>query len=261
MQRTNVLSLDRPTIVLVHGALTDASVWSDVMLRLQGEGHTVCAPALPMRSLAGDAEYLAALLERIVGDVVLVGHSYAGAVISHPAVADTGVVKALIFIAAFQPDEGEAAGDLNEMFPGSELTPETLEVAPNPLGGDDLTLRPDRFAHVYAADLERGHAAVLASSQRPIDPAALGEPLPGQPGWRTIRSWALVSTADRSLPPAILRFMAERASSDTVEVDAAHAVPLSQPGAVSALIAKAARTTSTRSRLITDDSNSLEAHQ
>jgi pimeloyl-ACP methyl ester carboxylesterase len=169
-----------------------------------------------------------------------VGHSYAGAVISHPAVVASGAVRALVYVAAFQPDEGESAGELNEKFPGTLLVPENLAVAANPLGGDDLTLLPERFAEVYAADVEPAQAAVMAASQRPIEPAALGEPVAGLPAWRTLPSWAVVSTRDRSLPPAILRFMAERAGSRIVEVEASHAVPVSRPEAVTEVIIEAA---------------------
>jgi pimeloyl-ACP methyl ester carboxylesterase len=242
MERTNVTST--PVIVLVHGALTDASVWREVARRLQSAGYEVIAPALPMRSLEQDARYLAAILGRIVDPVVLVGHSYAGAVISHPEVAAAGNAAALVYVAAFQPDAGESAGELNAKFPGSMLTPDNLAVSPNPLGGDDLTLKPERFAEVYAADVEPGLAAVLAASQRPMDPAALGERLAGEPAWRSIRSWALVSTRDRSLPPEILRFMAERAGSRVVEVESSHAVPVSRPVEVADLILEAARAVS-----------------
>lgn len=240
VKRTNVLSTaSEPTIVLVHGALTDASAWVGVATRLQAAGHAVVAPALPLRDLDGDAAYLAAQIERLGGPIVLVGHSWGGAVISHPAIAATGVVEALVFVAAFQPDEGEAAGALNEKFPGTLLVAENLAVAPNPLGGDDLTLRPERFAEVYAADVEPGRAAVLAVSQRPIEPAALGAPLSGPPSWRSVPSWAVVTTDDRSLTPAILRFMADRAGSSTVEVGASHAVPVSRPDVVAGVIAEA----------------------
>jgi pimeloyl-ACP methyl ester carboxylesterase len=244
MRRTNVLSTIDPTVVLVHGALTDASVWNAVTRRLHAGRATVLAPALPMRSLAQDAAYLAGIVGNIPGPVVLAGHSYAGAVISHPAIAACGNVTALVYVAAFQPDAGESAGGLNAKFPGSLLTPGNLRIVPNPLGGEDLTLRPERFAEVYAADLDPAHAAVMAASQRPIEPAALGEQLPGEPAWRTLPSWALVSTRDLSLPPAILRFMAGRAGSRTVEVESSHAAPVSQPAAVTDLILEAIRTVS-----------------
>lgn len=236
MGRTNVLSTSDLDIVLVHGELTDASVWHDVARRLLADGHRVTAPALPLRGLTEDATYLAGMIGRGERPVVLVGHSYAGAVISHPAIATTGRVAALVYVAAFQPDAGETAGELNERFPGTLLTPDNLLVTPNPLGGNDLTLRPDRFAEVYAADLDPALAGVLAVSQRPVEPAALGEQLPGEPAWRTIPSWALVSTRDHSLPPEILRYMAKRAGSHIVEVESSHAVPLSRPDAVTELV-------------------------
>jgi pimeloyl-ACP methyl ester carboxylesterase len=173
--------------------------------------------------------------------VVLAAHSWAGAVISHPAIAACGNVTALVYVAAFQPDAGESAGALNAKFPGTLLIPDNLNIAPNPLGGEDLTLRSERFAEVYAADLDPAHAAVMAASQRPIEPAALGEALPGEPACRALPSWALVSTRGLSLPPAILRFMAERAGSRVVEVESSHAAPVAQPTAVTNLILEAHR--------------------
>ncbi len=228
-----------PTIVLVHGAFTDASVWNGVTQRLQLSGADVLAPALPMRGLESDATYLAGVLNGVTRPVVLVAHSYAGAVISHPRIAPAADIRQLVYVAAFQPDQGEAASELNAKFPGSLLTPESLHVQPNQLGGDDLTMRPERFAEVYGADIEPEDAAVMAVSQRPINPAALGETLPGSPTWGTIPSRALITTADRSLPPAILRFMAERAGSITREVRASHAVPVSRPDTVTELIQEA----------------------
>jgi pimeloyl-ACP methyl ester carboxylesterase len=242
MSRTNVTSTS--TIVLVHGALTDASVWREVARRLHSAGYAVLAPALPMRSLKQDAHYLAGIIGRVVGPVVIAGHSYAGAVISHPEIAAVGNVAGLVYVAAFQPDSGESAGELNAKFPGSLLTADNLAVSPNPLGGDDLPLRPERFAEVYAADLDPELAAVLAASQRPIEPAALGETFAGEPAWRSVRSWALVSTRDRSLPPETLRFMAERAGSSIVEVESAHAAPVSRAAEVTDLILEAVRSVS-----------------
>lgn len=243
MTRTNIL-FDEPSVVLVHGALTDASIWNGVTRRLQAAGCTVAAPALPMRSLQEDAAYLQGVVERLPGPTVIAGHSWAGAVLSHHSIADSGTVAALVYVAAFQPDRGESAGELNARFPGSLLTDENLSVVPNPLGGADLTLRPDRFAEAYAADVDPAHAAVMAVSQRPIDPAALGEPLPGDPTWRSVPSWAVVSTTDRSLPPAMLRFMAQRAGSRLVEVESSHAVPVSRPGEVAETILQALQSVS-----------------
>lgn len=120
---------DRPTVVLVHGALTDASVWHPVIADLQHRGHAVLAPAMPMRSLAADADYLHSVLATVPGPIVLAGHSYGGSIISHPA-AITPAVGGLAFLAAFQQDAGETAGELNYRFPGSRLPPTPRRCAP-----------------------------------------------------------------------------------------------------------------------------------
>jgi pimeloyl-ACP methyl ester carboxylesterase len=228
----------RPTIVLVHGALTDASVWNGVAERLQADGYATFAPAIPLRSLAGDVDYLAAFLDTIEGPVVLAGHSYGGTVISHPRF-NREAVRGLVFAAAFQPDAGESTGELNGRFPGSKLGEATTEVRPYP-GGIDMYLRPGDFADVYAADVPATTKALMAAAQRPIDPAALEESFDGEPSWRQIRSWTVVSTSDHSLPTEAERFMAERASSTAVELDASHAVPVSRPAEVADVIRAAA---------------------
>ncbi|MGW8329127.1 alpha/beta fold hydrolase [Streptomyces sp. NPDC055897] len=228
-----------PTIVLVHGALTDAFVWNGVIRRAQAAGHRVVAPALPLRGLASDAAYLASFLETVPGPVVLVAHSYAGSVISHPAALDPKV-RALVFIAAFQPDAGESSAELNEKFPGSKLGPATTTVVARP-DGNDMYLEPEAFGEVYAGDVAPDVVAVMAAAQRPIDPAALGETLPAKATWHGVPSWALVSTRDFSLPPELLRFTARRAGSHTVEVESSHAVPVSHPQEVTELILEAVR--------------------
>lgn len=230
---------DSLTVVLVHGALTDASVWHPVAGRLQAAGQTVAAPPLPLRGLHADAAELATFLGSVDGPVVLVGHSYAGSVISHPSVADP-LVRAVVFVAAFQPDEGEATGELNDRFPGSGLTPENIAARPYP-GGTEIALRPEAFREVYANDVEPGHAAVMAAGQRPIDPRALADRLPGRPVWRDVPSWALVATDDHSLPVAAQRFMAGRAGSHLVEVASSHAAPVAHPDAVTDLIMQAVK--------------------
>jgi pimeloyl-ACP methyl ester carboxylesterase len=227
-----------PTIVLVHGALTDASVWNGVATALRREGHETLAPALPLRSLAGDVDYLAAFLDTVEGPVLLAGHSYGGTVISHPAIA-RDALRGLAFVAAFQPDAGESTGELNGRFPDSLLGEATTEVRPYP-GGNDLYLRPADFAAVYAADVEPVTAATMARAQRPIDTAALEATFDGEPTWRRVPSWTVVTTSDRSLPPAAQRFMAGRAGSTAVEVDASHAVPVSRPDLVAEVLRGAA---------------------
>jgi pimeloyl-ACP methyl ester carboxylesterase len=233
-------SAQAPTVVLVHGALTDASVWNGVASILQGEGYDTVSPALALRSLDGDVDYLAALLDTVSGPIVLAGHSYGGTVISHPRIGREAL-RGLVFVAAFQPDAGESTGELNGRFPGSWLGEATTEVRPYP-GGNDLYLRQADFGDVYAADLPPVQSAVLAAAQRPIDPGALEETFEGRPTWRGVPSWTVVSTSDHSLPPAAERFMAERAGSTIVEIDASHAVPVSQPEAVAEVVLAAART-------------------
>jgi pimeloyl-ACP methyl ester carboxylesterase len=238
-QRGIFMSQTPPTIILVHGALTDASVWNGVSERLQRQGVAVLAPAMPLRSLAADADYLAAFLDTIEGPVVLAGHSYGGTIISHPATTTENLV-ALVFVSAFQPEAGESTGELNSRFPGSKLGAATTTVRPAP-GGQDLYLKPEAFAEVYAADLPPTTVALMAAAQRPIDPAALDESFDGDPTWRATPSWTLVSTRDSSLPAEAQRFMAQRAGSTTEEVESSHASPIAQPQAVTDLILDAAR--------------------
>jgi pimeloyl-ACP methyl ester carboxylesterase len=229
---------DAVTIVLVHGALSDASVWRGVSERLQRDGRPVLAPAIALRRLHDDADYLASVVATVPGPVVLVGHSYGGSVISHPALA-RDQVRGLVFVSAFQPAAGETTGGLNAAFPGSRLGEATTEMRPYP-GGQDLYLRPADFAEVYAGDLDPGVVTVMAAAQRPIDVAALGDSFDGSPSWSGVPSWSLVSTDDRSLPPAAMRWMAQRAGSTTVEVAASHASPVSRPAVVADLVRAAA---------------------
>lgn len=224
--------------MLVHGALTDASVWHGVIAELQRRGRRVLAPAMPLRGLASDVAHLRRFLDTIEGPVTVVAHSYGGSVISDPD-ALTPAVRSLAFVAAFQPDRGETAGELNYRWPGSKLTPDTTLVRETP-DGNDLYLRTEHFAEVYAADVDPVTAAVFAAAQHPIDPAALDESFTGEATWRTLPSWALVATADCSIPTEALRDMAERAGSTVVELDSSHAVPLAHPAETAALILAAA---------------------
>lgn len=234
------MTMKNPTVVLVHGALTDASIWTSVIAQLQLQNYRVLAPALPMRSLTTDIAYLDSFLASIDGEVVLVGHSYAGSVISH-APRRENQIRALVYVAAFQPDTGESAGELNGRFPGSKLGPDTLAFVPTPTG-TDLYLKPECFHDVYAGDLSPATIAIMASAQRPVDALAMEEKLEGEPAWRGIPSWAIVATDDQSIPAAALRFMAARAQSTVREVRSSHAVPVSHPHDVVNCIVEAART-------------------
>lgn len=228
----------RPTVVLVHGAFAESASWSGVVPALQAAGCTVVAAANPLRGVASDAASVRAQLDALEGPIVLVGHSYGGAVASSAA-AGTDAVKALVYVAAFSPEEGESCGDLAGRFPGSTLG-ETLVPAPLADGGTDLRISPDRFRDQFCADVDEATADLMAVTQRPITEAALGEPAKAA-AWKTIPSWFVFGTDDRNIPLASLRFMAERAGSrGTVEVDgASHALGVSTPGAVADVILQA----------------------
>jgi pimeloyl-ACP methyl ester carboxylesterase len=230
-----------PTIVLVHGAFADASSWNGVIADLARDGYRAVAVANPLRSLSGDAAYVAAQIRAIKGPVVLVGHSYAGAVIS---VAADGLpnVKALVFVDAFEPERGETSLELTGRFPGSTLGPTLAPPVDLPGGGEDLYVQQDRFAAQFAADLPLAQARVMAAGQRPVTQAALAEAA-GAPAGKSIPSWSIYGTADVNIPPAALIFMAQRAHArETVAVaGASHMVMLSHPARVAALIEDAAK--------------------
>jgi pimeloyl-ACP methyl ester carboxylesterase len=227
----------KPTIVLVHGAWADAAGWSAVTERLQGQGYTVIAPANPLRGVPTDTAYLTSVLASISGPVVLVGHSYGGAVITNAATGNPNV-KALVFIAAFAPDAGETLAQILAMNPGSQAAPPNLTFRPYP-GGVDTYISPSAFHEVFCADVPAATAAMMAATQRPLDTAVLAEPT-AVPAWRTIPSWYLVAANDHAIPPATERFMAKRAGATTREVDSSHVAMISQPTIVTDLITDAA---------------------
>lgn len=231
----------KPTIVLVHGAWADSSGWNDSVKKLQNKGYTALAVATPLRSLHGDAAYLSSVLATIAGPIVLVGHSYGGMVLTNAATGNPNV-KALVYIAAFAPDQGEKQIDLILKNPGSEIGPDTLTVRRYP-GGLDSYITPSVFHRIFAHDVSKSTAAVMAATQRPFDLAILEE-LSGPPAWRTIPSWYLIATEDRAIPPATQRFMADRAGATTAEVRASHVPMNSRPSAVTDLILDAANAVS-----------------
>jgi pimeloyl-ACP methyl ester carboxylesterase len=227
----------KPTVVLVHGAWADASSWDRVISRLQADGYTVVAPANPLRSLTGDATYIASVLKSIKGPIVLVGHSYGGAVITDAATGNPSV-KALVYIDAFVPDQGETVLQLAAKNPGSELPAAITEVPYSQGGtetGADVYIKTASFRSVFAADVPAGTADLMAVTQRPIALAALMQPS-GPPAWKQIPSWFLVGLDDHAIPPATQLFMATRAHSHIVEINSSHASLVSHPGAVTKLI-------------------------
>jgi pimeloyl-ACP methyl ester carboxylesterase len=228
---------------MVHGAWADSSGWYDSAEILRSRGYDVIALANPLRGLTSDAAYVRSALEAIEGPVVLVAHSYGGAVITGAATGLTNV-KALVYVAAFVPDEGEPVGALAELSPGSLITEQALIVRPFSTGtggGADLYIRPDIFRDAFAADLPARTARLMQMTQRPLSATALGEPS-GPPAWRTIPSWYLLATQDRTIPPATQQLMAARAGSTVVRIRSSHVAMQSHPEATAALVLTAART-------------------
>jgi pimeloyl-ACP methyl ester carboxylesterase len=237
----------KPTVVLVHGSWADASGWTDVVKRLQREGYQVFAPPNPLRSLSGDAEYIRTFLSTVPGPIVLVGHSYGGAVITNAATGNPNV-KALVYIDAFAPDEGEQvlplAGPDSAIAVADPTTVFDLRPYPGAPAGDfDVYLKPEVVVNSFAQDLPKQTALALAATQRPIAFSAGLEPS-GVPAWETIPSWYLIGTEDLIIPAAQQRFMAERAGAQIVEVRASHVSLISKPNAVARLIVAAAQATS-----------------
>jgi pimeloyl-ACP methyl ester carboxylesterase len=222
----------RPTIVLVHGGFVDGSGWQGVYGMLRKDGYTVRVVQNSTTSLADDVTATRQLIDAQEGPVLLVGHSYGGAVITeagnHPKV--TG----LVYIAAFAPDRGESVASLIKNPPPGAPVPPIL-----PPRDGFLLLDRERFAASFAADVNGETAQFMADSQVPWGTAAL-EGAVSEPAWRSKPSWYLVATDDRMIPPPAQRAMASRAGAVVTETPGSHAVYVSRPAAVAAIIAKAA---------------------
>ncbi|MER6355227.1 alpha/beta hydrolase [Streptomyces sp. NPDC001634] len=216
------------------------------MERLQDAGYPTIAPANPLRGLPTDAPYIASVLKSITGPIVLVGHSYGGAVITNAA-AGIPNVKALVSIAAFVPDQGEQLGVLINKYPGSIIQAATQAVPyPNPDGttGTDLYLVADRFRTVFAADVPVATTRLMQATQRPFSASSFTD-VTTATAWHTIPSWGLVAGEDKAIPPALERFFYQRAGArSVVEVPgASHVVMISHPGTTACLIEDAAKAT------------------
>jgi pimeloyl-ACP methyl ester carboxylesterase len=234
------LMAEKPTIVLVHGAFADASGFAGVIKELGAAGYEVVAPPNPLRDLLSDAESIAVRVRAIDGPVVLVGHSYGGAVISQ-ASASLKNVTALVFLAAFALDEGENGAEVTEPFPPSLLwttgVPTSYD-APGAAGGPDLYISKAGFHETFCADSPADVAEVMYATQRPLATAALTENATAA-GWKTIPSWFLVSDRDNAIPPKAEAFMAERIKATTEHIDGSHTAFIAQPAKVAAFIQKA----------------------
>ena len=228
----------KQTLVFVHGAFSDGASWSAAVERL-GDHCPYRIFANPLQGVTGDGVALAALLQSIDGPIILIGHSYGGALLTEVGHA-TEAVKALVFVAALAPDEGESFGELAGRFPRSDLA-EALTSARLPGGGAELYVLEDRYGPVLAGDVSHVDVLALARRQRPAREAVLRDPV-GKPAWRTLPCWFIYGDADRSLPPALHQFMAHRAGAAAVEVIAggSHSLHVSHPHRVMRFIEHAA---------------------
>jgi pimeloyl-ACP methyl ester carboxylesterase len=237
--------MSKPTIVLVHGAFGDASSWRGVFDLLDGGEHTLLAAALPLRGVASDVAYLEAVIDQLDGPVVLVGHSYAGCVITVAGTSDK--VAGLVYVAGFVPDEGETIADLQARFPslamGNFLQPRSL-----PDGSAELSVDPDRFQNVFCADVPDDVAAFMAHAQRPLVVTVFEEPTAAA-AWRTKPTWSVWGTADHPIAPELHRFSNARAGSAVTEIEgASHFSQVSKPEVVAGVIRDAV--TSSAARLV-----------
>jgi pimeloyl-ACP methyl ester carboxylesterase len=234
----------KPTIVLEHGAWADSGSWDAVIQRLQADGYTVYAPPNPLQGLTYDSTFLADFLHSIKGPIVLVGHSYGGAVITNAATGDKQV-KALVYVDAFAPAKGQTIAELLGTVPGSCAAPANLNVVPfpgAPTGVGDAYIKQNVFPSCMANGLPASEARYLAATQRPLATIALTQAT-GVPAWETIPSWAVVGTADHAIPPALQLDMARTAHAHITEVRAPHLSMISDPGVVANVILKAVRAT------------------
>jgi pimeloyl-ACP methyl ester carboxylesterase len=237
----------RPTLVFVHGAFADSRGWSSTLADLDGRGYPVLAVPNQLRGLTADADQVRSVLATIDGPVVLVGHSYGGAVIGEAA-RGADNVRALVFVAAYVLDEGESIATVLDpvRFPGGLLGPETTVVRPfaNPAAPDghdaDLFIAEGDFAKVFAADVGAARARLMFLEQRPLSLSAFTGTAAAEPAWKTLPSWALVAEEDNAIPPAGQRWMAERAGATVSSTTSSHAVMVSRPEAVTATVLAAA---------------------
>jgi pimeloyl-ACP methyl ester carboxylesterase len=237
----------KPSIVLVHGAWADSSSWDAVAGRLQRDGYTVYVPPNPLLGLSYDPAFLRDFLNTLSGPIILVGHSYGGAVITNAATGDPNV-KALVYVDAFAPARGQTIGQLVSAHPGSCVLPQanvTAQPYPGaPKGAVDVYIKQSVFGSCMANGLPAREANVLAATQRPLTSIALTQKS-GVPAWKTIPSWAVVGTADHAIPPAELLTMARQAHAHmTMAPGAPHLSMIYDPGLVTRVILKAVKATS-----------------
>ncbi|MFG6401509.1 alpha/beta fold hydrolase [Microbacterium sp. P04] len=227
------------TVIFVHGAFADSDSWNALIAPLRAEGNRVIAYANPLRSVVTDAGPLTDLIRTIDGPIVLVAHSYGGAVIT--AVKPTaGDIAAVVYVAGFALQPGESAAAASALVPGSTLA-DTLVEVPLQSGGVDLYIDQEKYAHQFCADLNEDQAEAMAVTQRPITAAALNEPLGGDALWQSVPSWFIFGEDDRNIPAGAHQQMAARAGARrTVQVPgASHVVGISHPAEVLEVVQEA----------------------
>ena len=251
---SNATSKSKLSIVLVHGGFVDGSGWEPVYKILRGDGYEVGVVQNPTISLAGDVAATKSVIDAQSNPVVLVGHSYGGAVITEAG--NHSKVKALVYITAFAPDKNESVAALiKDPPPGAPVPP----ILP-PVDGF-LSLDRSKFADSFAGDVEPARAEFMANSQVPWGIEALNGTI-SQPAWSSKPSWYLVSTEDKMIPPPAQRFMADRARSTVVQAKGSHSIYISQPEAVATIIKTAAEKVSSiegTEREVSNDSNTARS--
>jgi pimeloyl-ACP methyl ester carboxylesterase len=230
------------TVVLVHGAFADSSSWDGVVERLLDAGLEVRAAPNPLRGISEDSAYVASFIGQIDGPVLLVGHSYGGAVITNAA-TDVENVVGLVYVAAFAPDEGERLGEATPTSKDSVLN-NVLVPLRYPTGHDgetaaEFVIDPAGFHDAFAADLPPERTAVMAVTQRPVSELAFSE-ASGTPAWRSLPSWTVLATPDLAAGSDLVRSMAERAGATIIEAEGSHVIMVSRPDVVADAIMTAA---------------------
>jgi pimeloyl-ACP methyl ester carboxylesterase len=241
--QTTAAVAQKATVVLVHGAWADASSFDGVIRLLQKAGYTVYAPPNELRSLTSDARVVSTFLKTIKGPVILVGHSYGGAVISVASVGNPNV-KALVYVDAFAPDAGESPGSLLAAYPAPPK--DFFTAVPFGSGDVDLYITQKYFGPVFASDVPAPQAAAMAAEQRPLTQAALTEGAPQAEGWKTLPSWYVVGDDDLVIPPALQLKMAERAKAHISHTHGSHPSMIEHPDATVSAIMAAMSATQTR---------------
>jgi pimeloyl-ACP methyl ester carboxylesterase len=232
----------KPTLVLVHGAFADSSSWDGVIDALLEAGLPVLAAPNPLRGIASDAAAVSDLIRSVDGPVVLVAHSYGGAVISNVD-ADAGEIVGLVYVNGFAPEPGETCFGLAAMFPGSLVGEGTVHPVPLGDGTTDLYIAPHSFHEVFCADLAAREAARMAVTQRPATQEALLERSGDHPLWKDVPSRFVIGEEDHVIPAALQHYEAERAGARrTLEIPgASHALLVSHPQTVARQVLEAAQ--------------------